>query len=129
MKKPFRYKITPRSNEGRADMERAVFITLHMTQEEFEDYQLMKDMVHAAIAEIGWKQSEVCDWHEAPEYPSSLFDNLRAAIGCKDDAVLIPYYQHSFNHRHYRSIRVAGQNIVYQLFSRDHFIKFASGLM
>jgi hypothetical protein len=109
-------------------VEQETTFTLDLTQEQFEDYQLLKDRIHAQLDAIGIPQSEHPYWREDPPVETSLISKIKAVLGCKHDDELIPYYAHSFHHRHYKMASIDGIVYRYMGFQNGHFIKFAPAL-
>lgn len=102
--------------------------TLPLTQEQFEDYQYLKDQVHATLDAMGIPQSEAPYWREDPPVDAAQVAALKAAIGAPDEADFIAYYAHSYHHRHYKLVTVGGEKLRYMGFSNGLLIKFAPEL-
>lgn len=99
--------------------------TLQLTQAQFEDYQALKDRIHAKLDELGIPPSESAYWREDPPMDADFIAQLRAAIDAPVDADFIAYYAHSYHHRSYKTVRVNGEDYRYMGFQNGHFIKFA----
>jgi hypothetical protein len=99
--------------------------TLELTQEEFEDYQLLKSCVHEKLLSIGIPKGEDVYWFENPPVANFFLEKLRAAIGSSGDAQFIAHYPHSYHHRTYKDVAVDGVRYKYMPFQHDLIIKFA----
>lgn len=104
---------------------RTGFFTLELTQDEFEDYQLLKARVHHELDVLGVPEHESAHWYEAPIYSIEHLGAIAKAIGASADSTLIPYYAHGWHHRHYHVVQVNGVRYRYMGFQHGQFIKFA----
>jgi hypothetical protein len=121
----FAYK---RKNDVRTTKDQKNTIELHLTQDQFEDYQFLKDAIHAELERVGVSKDEDVYWYQDPVVSEQTLLNLRNAVGAGVDAQLIAYYPHSFNHRHYRTVRIDEGMFHWMPFQGDHFIKFAPAI-
>lgn len=110
------------------NVEQEQTFNLLLTQAEFEDYEGLKTKVHAQIEALGIPSSEAPYWREDPPVDAAFLAQLKAAIGAPDDVQFIAYYAHSYQHRHYKTVRVNGEDFRYMGFQNGHFIKFALDL-
>jgi hypothetical protein len=90
-------------------------ICVSMTQDEFEDYQVRRELIHEGIRAIELNPSEVV-WYESPPIDKDTEQALRELIGLADDAFLIACYPHSYQHRHYKEIALKGVKYLYTNF-------------
>lgn len=102
-------------------------ISVAMTQEQFEDHQTKRDLVHEGIRAIGLNPAEVA-WFESPLIDEATERTFKELIGAAPDAQLIAYYPHSFHHRHYKEAILNGVKYLYMGFQNGHFIKFAQSV-
>lgn len=122
--KPFRFRITRKMGVCE-ERNRITWITLHLQQEVFEDYQVLRGLVHEAIKANGIDLSEHPYWHEDPEVENVLIEKLREAIPCHPEAQFSARYFHSGHQQHYKDVVVDGKPFKYLTFQGDRIVKFA----
>lgn len=101
---------------------------LELSQVEFEDYQLLKERIHAQLISMGIPANENVYWYEDPPVTNSFLEKMRAAICSHADAQFIAHYPHSYHHRHYKDAVVDGVAYKYMPFQQGLMIKFAPSM-
>jgi hypothetical protein len=133
MKKTFRFEYRRKPSECLDGSPIEGEFSLCMTQDDFEDYQTQKGLVHQHLESLGLSKDESGGksiyWFESPSCDDALLEKLKSAFNAKVDSQLIPKYAHSWHYRHYRSVIV--DSVMYRCaeYQGGDFIKFAPELL
>lgn len=122
-KTPFRFAYARPKGVCPED-KRTGFFTMELSQDEFEDYQLLKARIHHELDVIGVPEHEAAYWYEAPVYSLDHLKKLAITFG-SGQATLIPHYPHGWHYNHYHLAEVDGVRYRYMSFQQGEFIKFA----
>lgn len=116
----YRFEISPRKDDGRESF----FITLELTQEQFDDFHHLHAAIRKEMVERGFAEGEAA-WLPSPETDPDTEQALRKAIGAGPDSKLIATYADQQIRRDYKRAMVNGREFAWMPFSQKIFIKYA----